>query len=82
MNSLQMLAQSLTNQKNRVHASVNAMGGSAVSRVSDFVRMNSPEFLGSQINEDPQNFLDEIKKIFEVMHVSGNDLVELASYQL
>ncbi|WMV50529.1 hypothetical protein MTR67_043914, partial [Solanum verrucosum] len=29
-----------------------------------------------------QNFLDEIKKIFEVMQVTGNDRVELASYQL
>ena len=44
--------------------------------------MNPPEFLGSQANEDPQNFLDKIKKIFEVMQVSGNDRVELASYQL
>ena len=44
--------------------------------------MNPPEFLGSQANEDPQNFLDEIKKIFEVMQVTRNDRVELASYQL
>ena len=80
INSIQMLAQSLTNKKNWVHASVNAIGGSAASRVSEFVRMNSPEFLGSQINEDTKNFLDEIKKIFKVMQVSGNDRVELASY--
>ena len=26
--------------------------------------------------------MDEIKKIFEVMHVTGNDRVELESYQL
>ena len=44
--------------------------------------MNSPEFLGSQTNENPQNFLDEIKKIFEVMQVTGNDRVEYSSYQL
>ena len=48
----------------------------------DFVRMNLPEFLGSQTNEDPQNFWDEIKKIFEVVQVTGHDRVELASYQL
>ena len=35
-----------------------------------------------QTNENPQNFLDEIKKVFEVMQVTGNDLVELTSYQL
>ncbi|WMV54511.1 hypothetical protein MTR67_047896 [Solanum verrucosum] len=44
--------------------------------------MNPPEFLGSQTGEDPQNFLDEVKKIFEVMRVTGNDRVKLASYQL
>ena len=41
--------------------------------------MNLPEFLGSQANKDPQNLLYEIKKIFEVMQVNGNDRVELAS---
>ena len=44
--------------------------------------MNSPKFLGLQTNKDPQNFLDHIKKIFKVMEVTGNDQVELASYQL
>ena len=44
--------------------------------------MNPPEFLGAQTNEDPQNFLDKIKKIFKVMQVTGNDRVKLASYQL
>ena len=51
---------------------MNENGGSVVARVRDFVRMNPPEFLGSQTNEDPHNFLDEIKKIFEVMQVTGN----------
>ncbi|WMV29749.1 hypothetical protein MTR67_023134, partial [Solanum verrucosum] len=32
--------------------------------------------------EDPHNFIDEIKKILEVMQVAGTDSVELASYQL
>ena len=57
----------MTNQNNRVYAPVNANGGSAVARVLDFVRMNLPKLLGSQTNVDPQNFLDEIKNIFEVM---------------
>ena len=65
--SIQMLAKSMTNQNDRVHAHVNENCGSVGARVCDFVRMNPPEFLGLQTNEDPQNFLDEIKKIFEVM---------------
>ena len=32
-------------------------------RVRIFVRMTRPMFLGSQTSEDPQKFLDEIKKI-------------------
>lgn len=39
-------------------------------------------FLGLQTNKDPQNFLDKIMKIFEVMQVNGNDHLELASYML
>ena len=44
--------------------------------------MNPPEFLGSQTNKDLHNFLDKIKKIFEVMQVTRNDRIDLASYQL
>ena len=77
-----MLSQSMTNQNNGVHAHVNANCGSLAAKVRDLVRMNPPEFLGAQTNVGPQNFLDEIKKIFEVMKVSGNDRVVLASYQL
>ncbi|WMV59086.1 hypothetical protein MTR67_052471 [Solanum verrucosum] len=60
----------------------NASGGSMTARVRDFVMMNPPEFLGSQVDEDPQNFIDEVMKIFGVMYVARNDRVELASYQL
>ena len=46
---------------------MNANGRSATTRVHDFVRMNPPELLGSQPNEDPQNFWHEVKKMFGVM---------------
>ena len=75
-----MLAQSMTNQNNRVHAHGNENGGSAESRVRDIVRINPPEFLELQANEDTHNFFDEIKKIFEVMQVTGNDRVDMAAY--
>ena len=55
----------MTNKNNRVHAHVNENCGSVVAMVRDFVTINPPNFLGSQANEDPQNFLDDIKKIFE-----------------
>ena len=52
-NSIQMLAQSMTHQNNRVHDPMNENSGSAAARVRDVVRMNPPEFLGSQTNENP-----------------------------
>ena len=73
----------MANQNNKwVEAQVNANGGLIAARVHDFVKMNPPEFLGSQTSEGPQNFQDKIKKIFEVMQFTGNDRVELTSYQL
>ncbi|KAH0723877.1 hypothetical protein KY290_005311 [Solanum tuberosum] len=35
-------------------------------------QMNPPEFLGSKVGEDPQNFIDEVKKIFGVMQWKEN----------
>ncbi|XP_015159292.1 histone H3.v1-like [Solanum tuberosum] len=45
-NAIQMLAQSVNNQ--RVPVQANANVGLAAARVRDFVRLNPPEFLGSQ----------------------------------
>ncbi|WMV45841.1 hypothetical protein MTR67_039226, partial [Solanum verrucosum] len=56
--------------------------GSVAAGFRDFVRINLPKFLRLQIGEDPQNFIDKVKKIFGVMQVTRNDRVELASYQL
>ena len=44
--------------------------------------MNPPVFTGSSVTEDPQQFIDEINRIFRVMHISETEAVELASYQL
>src|SRR5688572_21478277 len=52
------------------------------SRVRDFTRMNPPEFYGSKLNEDPQEFIDEIFKIVDIMGVTTSEKAELAAYQL
>ena len=52
-NAIQMLAQSMTHQNNWVHDLMKENGRSAAARVRDFVRMNPPEFLGSQTSQDP-----------------------------
>lgn len=48
----------------------------------DFVRMNPPIFLGSKVNEDPQEFLDEVYKVLSSMWFTSREKAELASYQL
>lgn len=55
---------------------------SEATRVSQFMRMNSPKFIGTKVEEDPQEFVDKMEKIFKVMHVDEVEGVELAAYQL
>ena len=43
------------------------------AKVCDFIKMNLPMFLGSQLGRDPPNIIDDVKKIFCVMQVSGSD---------
>ena len=44
--------------------------------------MNLPSFTGSSTFKDPKNFVEELKKVFEVMHVVDVGSVELVAYQL
>ena len=41
--------------------------------VCDFLRINPPKFIGSQVGKDPQKFIDEFNKIFGVMQVAVSD---------
>lgn len=44
--------------------------------------MNPPRFTGSSTIEDPGNLIEELKKVFEVMHISDTEHVELDVYQM
>ena len=52
------------------------------SRLRDFARMNHPTFYGSKVEEDPQEFIDEVYKILLAMGLSTSQTVELVTYQL
>ncbi|WMV46181.1 hypothetical protein MTR67_039566, partial [Solanum verrucosum] len=57
-NTIQLLVQSVTNQNNQQGpVATNNNVGAATARVQDFVRMNPPEFQGSQVGEDPRTSL-------------------------
>ena len=49
-------------------------------RIREFLRMNAPSFIGLSTIEDMENFVEELKKVFNVMHVVDADKVELAAY--
>ena len=60
---IQMLAQSVANKNNQhIQDHVNGNDGSIAATICEIVGIDLPEFLTSQTSEDPQNFLDEIKR--------------------
>lgn len=42
-----------------------------VTRVGQFMRLSPPTFTGSKVEEDHYNFIDEMEKIFCVMHTTS-----------
>uniref|UniRef100_M1DX78 Gag-pol polyprotein n=1 Tax=Solanum tuberosum TaxID=4113 RepID=M1DX78_SOLTU len=51
-------------------------------RIREFLRMNPPSFTSSSTTEDPENFVEGLQKVFEVMHNTDAKRVELDAYQL
>ncbi|WMV58293.1 hypothetical protein MTR67_051678 [Solanum verrucosum] len=56
--------------------------GTTTSSVRGFTRMNPLEFYGSKVEEDTQEFIDEVYKVLAIMGVTPVEKEELASYQL
>ena len=44
--------------------------------------MNPSMFFGSKVNEDPQDFLNEVYKILYALGVTSNKNAELVRYQV
>lgn len=83
MTAFQVLSQAVTTQANwKVVAPMNPNVGTPTSRVRDSTRINSLEFYGSNLEEDPYEFIDEVHKVLGIMGVTSVDMEELATYQL
>uniref|UniRef100_M1D8K8 Gag-pol polyprotein n=1 Tax=Solanum tuberosum TaxID=4113 RepID=M1D8K8_SOLTU len=81
--AFQVLAQAMKARANReVVVPMNPNVGMSASRVRDSTTMNPPEFHGSKVEEDRQEFIDEVYKLLMIMGVTLMEMVELAAYQL
>lgn len=49
------------------------MSSSDTTRVGPFMRLNPLNFVGSKVEEDPQEFDDDMEKIFKVIHASDTN---------
>ena len=52
------------------------------SHLRDFTRMDPPNFYGSKVEDDRQEFIDESYKILYAMSLTTSEKIELATYQL
>ncbi|KAK4721277.1 hypothetical protein R3W88_011510 [Solanum pinnatisectum] len=75
-----MLSQVVTNQAGQQRG--NRQEVADTSRIHEFLRMNPSNFTGSSVTEDPENFMEKIQKVFEIMHIADTERVELAAYQI
>ncbi|XP_049359570.1 uncharacterized protein LOC125824260 [Solanum verrucosum] len=72
----------MTQVNREVVAPANPISGMGVARIREFLRMNTLEFSGSKVEEDPNRFIEEVYMILSMMGVTTIEKAELATYQL
>ncbi|KAJ1415935.1 Retrotransposon gag domain [Sesbania bispinosa] len=50
--------------------------------LAEFMKLKPPTFSGSNVNEDPQSFIDHLERLWRALGCSDIRAVELASFQL
>ena len=61
---------------------VNVVESTMTSRLSDFLRMTPPIFLGSMVGDDPHQFIAKVYKIVHAIKVNSRENVKLTLYQI
>ncbi|XP_059294410.1 uncharacterized protein LOC132047375 [Lycium ferocissimum] len=59
----------------------NAIDGTGSSRSKEFLNIKPPIFTRSKKEEDPQNFIDDVQKIFRLMHAIDTEAAEFSAFQ-
>ncbi|XP_070045894.1 uncharacterized protein [Nicotiana tomentosiformis] len=83
--AIQMLAQIVASQAQRSNVtptSSSQPGDSTSSRVNRFLQLDPLVSTGTNPEEDPQDFVDEMHKTLRVMRATESEAVEFASYCL
>ncbi|XP_070057403.1 uncharacterized protein [Nicotiana tomentosiformis] len=83
--AIQMLTQIVASQARRSSVrptSSSQPRESASSRVNKFLQLDTPVFTDTDPEEDPQDFIHEMRKTLRVMYAIDTEGVELASYRL
>ena len=75
-------SQDMMAQANREVVPHSHQQSTMASRLRDFTRMNPPTFHGSKVDDDPQDFIDEVSKIIFAKGLSTSEKVELDTYPL
>lgn len=77
-----MLTQLVAHQASRQEAGSTRVAHQDSTRARDFLACGPPEFFGTKVSEDPQEFVHQIQWTLRVVGASDTKLVELASYRL
>lgn len=54
----------------------------STSRICVLSRMNSQSFTSSSVTTNPENFIEDLKRVFHVIYIPESKRVELESYQI
>nr|XP_004239532.1 uncharacterized protein LOC101251380 [Solanum lycopersicum] len=81
--AIHILTQVLSTQVARdARIQVNPIATTTASGIRDFTKMNPPTFFGSNVEEVPQGYIDELFKVLYVMGMASLEKAELAAYRL